>query len=200
MVSKFIFFFELVYLKFLHAWSLLWLKYIQLKFPLLKIEGKIQVMGIPVFEIHGNAVIKQGNSFVSLTRFNPVGLTKRCNIYVGKKGQLLINATNGFSGVSIVCWDRITIGSGCGFGGNVSMWDTDFHGIIHTDRVNMEAVKTAPIIIGNNVWVGANCMILKGVEIGDRSVIGAGSLVNKKIPAGEIWAGNPIKFIRKVQP
>ena len=179
--------------------SIFWVHYIQLKYPSLKIEDKVNFCGIPLFEIKGSAIIKSSNTFVSMTRFNPVGLTKRCNIYVGENGSLTIGSSNGFSGVTIVCWKSITIGSGCGFGGNVSIWDTDFHGIKYSDRINMKAIKVGSIKIGNDVWIGANCMVLKGVEIGDRSVIGAGSVVNKNIPSDEIWAGNPAKFIKRIE-
>ena len=52
--------------------------------------------------------------------------------------------------------------------------------------------------IENNVFIGANSMILKGVKIGDRSIIGAGSVVTKNVPSDQIWAGNPAKFIREI--
>ena len=55
-----------------------------------------------------------------------------------------------------------------------------------------------PITIGNNVWIGANVVVLAGVTIGDDTVIGAGSVVNKDIPSGVIAAGNPCKVIRKI--
>ena len=55
-----------------------------------------------------------------------------------------------------------------------------------------------PITIGNNVWIGANVAVLAGVTIGDDTVIGAGSVVNKDIPSGVIAAGNPCKVIRKI--
>ena len=59
-------------------------------------------------------------------------------------------------------------------------------------------VQCAPIVIENDVWIGANCIVLKGVTIGARSVIGAGSLVTKSIPADCIAAGNPCKVIRRL--
>lgn len=55
-----------------------------------------------------------------------------------------------------------------------------------------------PITVGNNVWIGGNVVVLAGVTIGDNSVIGAGSVVNKDIPAGVIAAGNPCKVVRKI--
>ena len=52
------------------------------------------------------------------------------------------------------------------------------------------------VIIGDNVWVGANCCLLPGCKIGDNSIVGAGSVVSKEIPPNEIWAGVPAKIIR----
>lgn len=58
--------------------------------------------------------------------------------------------------------------------------------------------KGKEIVIGNNVWIGSGSVVLPGVKIGDNSVIGALSLVNKDIPSEEIWGGAPAKFIRKI--
>lgn len=57
---------------------------------------------------------------------------------------------------------------------------------------------TSPVVIKDGAFIGAHCIILKGVTIGENSIVGAGSVVTKSIPDGEIWAGNPVKFIRRV--
>jgi acetyltransferase-like isoleucine patch superfamily enzyme len=57
----------------------------------------------------------------------------------------------------------------------------------------------APIIIGNNVWIGSNSTILPGVVIGDNSIIGAGSVVTKNVPSNVIVAGVPAKVIKKIE-
>lgn len=56
-----------------------------------------------------------------------------------------------------------------------------------------------PVVIKNGVFIGANSIILKGVTIGEKAIVGAGSVVTRSIPDGEIWAGNPAKFIRKIK-
>lgn len=56
-----------------------------------------------------------------------------------------------------------------------------------------------PVVIGNNVWIGMNACILPGVSIGDNSIVGSGSVVTKNIPANEIWAGNPARFLKKME-
>ncbi|MCH4017747.1 MAG: hypothetical protein LKE74_04740 [Prevotella sp.] len=68
----------------------------------------------------------------------------------------------------------------------------------HDDRISEEPIlfKKQPIVIGNDVWLGANCLILKGVTIGARTIIGAGSVVTKDIPADCIAAGNPCEVIK----
>lgn len=70
------------------------------------------------------------------------------------------------------------------------------HGIHPDDR--MEYVTAKPINIGKKVWIGANCVILPGVSIGDGSIIGAGSVVTKDIPENVIAVGNPCKVLREI--
>lgn len=137
--------------------------------------------------------------FNSSITSNFVGLTKPCTIGIQKGAQLIIGDYSGFSGVSIFCSKYIKIGNHVNFGGNVSVWDTDFHPLCFEDRRshNINKINSASITIEDDVFIGAYSIILKGVTIGARSIIGAGSVVTKNIPADEIWAGNPAKFIRK---
>jgi len=139
-------------------------------------------------------------SFNSTFYSNPMGLNKCCSIFVEKNGRLTIDNNSGFSGVSIYCANQISIGRNLFCGGNVSIWDTDFHPLKSEDRIEnrLDQIKTKPITIGNEVFIGANSIILKGVSIGDCSIIGAGSVVTKAVPANEIWAGNPAVFIKNI--
>ena len=66
-------------------------------------------------------------------------------------------------------------------------------------RSSNEGTKSAPVVIEDDVWVGAHCIILKGVTIGARSIIGAGSVVTKSIPADCVAAGNPCKVIKNLK-
>jgi maltose O-acetyltransferase len=88
----------------------------------------------------------------------------------------------------------VTIGSRTMFGPNVQVY-TATHPINHKERASgVEYAK--PITIGDDVWIGGSAVICPGVKIGDRSVIGAGSVVTKDIPADVFAAGNPCKVIR----
>lgn len=90
----------------------------------------------------------------------------------------------------------ITIGSNCLIGYNFHVYDTDFHGI-HPDMRNMPS-PAQPVTIGENVFIGSNVMILKGVTIGSNCTIAAGSIVTKSFPENVIIAGNPAKIIKEV--
>ena len=91
---------------------------------------------------------------------------------------------------------QVTIGSRTMFGPNVQIY-TATHPMNYKERTSgVEYAK--PIIIGADVWIGGNAVICPGVEIGDRTVIGAGSVVTKNIPADVFAAGNPCKVIRSL--
>lgn len=92
----------------------------------------------------------------------------------------------------------VTIGSRTLFGPNVQIY-TATHPMNHEERASgLEYAK--PIHIGEDVWVGGSAVICPGVSIGDRSVIGAGSVVTKDIPADVFAAGNPCRVIRSIPP
>ncbi|NEM98097.1 sugar O-acetyltransferase [Pontibacter burrus] len=91
----------------------------------------------------------------------------------------------------------VTIGSRTLFGPNVQIY-TATHPLNYKERATgLESAK--PITIGEDVWVGGSVVICPGVTIGDRTVIGAGSVVTKDIPADVFAAGNPCKVIRELE-
>lgn len=113
----------------------------------------------------------------------------------------------GMSSTCIWIRERLTIGNHVNIGGNCMILDTDTHQIDYLARRGEKAadstdltttIQSAPTTIEDDVWIGANCQILKGVTIGARSVIGAGSVVTKSIPADCIAAGNPCRVIRRI--
>lgn len=88
------------------------------------------------------------------------------------------------------------------FGNNVFVapnccFSTAGHPIDVTQR-NLGLEFAYPIIVGNNVWIGANTTVLPGVTIGDNSIIGAGSVVTKNIPSNVIAVGNPCRILRNI--
>ena len=112
--------------------------------------------------------------------------------------QIHIGNHNAFSNnVSLVAIGKISLGNGCLIGDQVTIFDSDAHEINPLTRTrSVGPVK--PVIIGNNVWLGSRVMVLKGVTIGDNSVIAAMSVVTKPVPANCVAAGNPAKIIRSI--
>ncbi|WP_192022375.1 acyltransferase [Shewanella sp. WPAGA9] len=99
--------------------------------------------------------------------------------------------------ISIIACSEISIGMNCQIGDQVAIYDCDFHEI-NPDTRNDSAGEVDSVKIGNNVWLGSRVMILKGVSIGDNSVVAAGSIVTKSIPSNCLSAGSPAKVIRKI--
>lgn len=100
-------------------------------------------------------------------------------------------------GVRISAAKSIRIGDNCMFAANVTISDSDWHGIYNRIRPFR---CTKPVIIENNVWLGERVIVNKGVTIGENSVVGAGSVVTKNIPANSVAAGNPARIIKTINP
>lgn len=163
------------------------------QFP--KINGKIFIRN------YGNIFLGNDVIFNSSSGANPIGGDTRMTIVVENSATLKIGNGTGISNSAIICHDRIIIGDDVKIGGSVKIYDTDFHSLDPRKRNTREKdiPNTKPVTIGNSVFIGAHSIILKGVTLGNNSIVGAGSVVTKSVPAGEIWAGNPAKFIKNVE-
>ena len=129
---------------------------------------------------------------------NPVGGVRTALVSIGN-GTIEIGANTGMSNTGIFAFERVRIGEDVYIGAGCNIYDSNFHSVYHEDRKNGDTgVKTAPVVIGNRVFIGAHSLILKGVTVGNNSVIAAGSVVVKNIPEKEIWGGNPAKFLCKL--
>jgi len=99
--------------------------------------------------------------------------------------------------VSIIAVKSIIIGERCLIGDQTAIYDCDFHEIDPKQRT-AGVGSIEPVTIGNNVWIGSRVLILRGVTIGDNSVIAAGSIVTRSIPPNSLAAGVPAKVIRSL--
>ena len=194
-------------MKYLHPHyiNLVWLKitrplynflgYFRARYWGVKIGGNCHFNGMPVFRTLPKSEIKIGRhcTFNSSTTSNLIGVQTPCMLSTLKRGaSIKIGDNCGFSGTVIWCSNSITLGDNVRCGANTLIYDTDGH----TDdpRAGMEK----PIVIGNNVWLGYGVKVMKGVTIGENSLIGAGSIVTKDIPANVVAAGVPCKVIRNI--
>ena len=144
--------------------------------------------------------IKLGNNvrINSCRKSNPIGGDDKTILFAKGKGKIRIDDGCGLSNNTLFACESIMIGKNVLIGGGTKIYDTDFHWIELSRRLNELGGATKPVIIKDGAFIGAHCIILKGVTIGEESIVGAGSVVTKDIPNGEIWAGNPAKYIRKV--
>ena len=146
--------------------------------------GEIEVDGDPP-RFAGNGTIEIGDG----ARFR-----RRPSLYVEDGGHMVIGARAFLnSGASIYCCREVVIGPDCLIGDQSAVFDSQFH---QTDE-GSEPVR-APVRMGRNVWIGYRAIILPGVEIGDHSIVGAGSVVAKDIPDRVVAAGNPARVIREL--
>jgi acetyltransferase-like isoleucine patch superfamily enzyme len=142
----------------------------------IKIADRVSVQGRPP-HIAGKGSIELG----SLVSFR--GFGSRSWFHVLGSAKLTI----GFRSF-------INSGRNCLIGDCVIIQDSNYHEIDEG-----AGVKTRAVVIGDNVWIGRNAIILPGVEIGDHSVVGAGSVVTRSVPARSLVAGNPARIIREIE-
>lgn len=166
-------------------------------------HSSFRTSGIPYVMVARGGRFTIGENFAMNNgiKGNPIGCYERCTFFVDRNAVLTIGDNVGMSQAALICHRSITIGNNVKIGGGVCIYDTDFHSLDPVIRCSKEDLKhrtEKPVVIGNNVFIGAKSIILKGVTIGENSIIGAGSVVAKSVPANQIWAGNPAKFIRNI--
>lgn len=156
------------------------------------------IKGMPFIVNNGELLISEGVNLNSRFSANPIGGQGKLSIYVENGAFFSIGTNSGISNSSFYCKKKIEIGKDVLIGGSCKFYDTDFHSLNINKRIATidDDIKSKSIKICDGVFIGAHSIILKGVIIGENSIIGAGSVVTKSIPANQIWAGNPIKFVR----
>jgi len=145
----------------------------------------------------GNGCHITGGRFV-----NRIGRNLASSLSAAKGATLTIGDGCGISSTCIWARKSIVIGKNVNIGADCTILDHDAHSLYalhrHSYSADVAHISAAPVVIGDDVLLGTKTIVLKGVTIGARSVVGAGSVVTCDIPADEIWAGNPAKFIRKI--
>ena len=143
---------------------------------------------------------------------NHVSCYAGCSFAVGENGTCSIGDFTLMNGALVMAEERIEIGSHCLISWNVGIADSDFHPLepaqrivdAHAlapflkDRPARPKLRAVPVIICDNVWIGMNATILKGVTIGENSVVAAGAVVTKSVPANVVVAGNPAQLVRNL--
>ncbi len=160
-----------------------------------------RLYGVPILMRHRGSQISIGSRLQlrSTVRSNPLGPNHPVILCTWAAGaQLRIGADFGMTGGSICAAGTVEIGDRVTVGANTVIADTDFHPIRASDRrVAPQVGRVEPIRIEDDVFIGMNCLILKGVTLGAGCVVGAGSVVTKSVPSGAVVAGNPAQTLRR---
>jgi acetyltransferase-like isoleucine patch superfamily enzyme len=182
--------------------TVVWLKF---KFNNVKVGKGLKSFGIPLVDVWIGSSFSIGDNFMMNNGkyFNAIGRQQSCCFVVQQNGVLKIGNNVGVSDTAIVCHKSITIADNVTIGGNVVIYDTDFHSLNKEHRkdlsVDIQYTRCVPVIIEKDAFIGAHSTILKGVTIGEGAIVGACSVITKSIPKYEIWAGNPARFIKNIE-
>lgn len=165
------------------------------------INGKVIIKGKILIKNYGNGKIVLSNN-VTLNSNNKkyfINMHSPMKLFTNKNGIIKIGENSRLHGTCIHAYERIEIGKNCLIAANCQIFDTNRHELLFDAPEQRLQVsdKTKPILIKDNVWLGANVIVLPGVIIGEGSVIAAGSVVNKDVEPFTLNGGNPIKEIYK---
>ena len=159
--------------------------------------------GLPKFFKSKNGKIYLGKRVRLNSNYssNLAGTWHPCSISAIGNGIIRIGNNTGISSSVIIAEDNIEIGDNVMIGVGCTICDTDFHPINYKKRIIPRTRgKKAKITIEDNVFIGMHSIVLKGVTIGTRTVVAAGSIVTKSLPPDVIAGGCPARVIRKINP
>lgn len=194
-MDKMVYYFDIL-LSLINEKSCNLIMMIRCKIRGINIKAGYKFYGLTTFKKYLNSEINIGMNcrFRSYATSNLIGINRPCIISTNmKNAEICIGDNCGFSGTVIGCFKKITLGDNVRCGANTLITDSDWH--LDDSRVG----GPQSVYIHDNVWLGVNTVVLKGVTIGKNSVIGANSLVTKDIPENVIAAGNPCKVLSRLK-
>jgi len=150
---------------------------------------RVRLRGRPRINNSGHLIVHDRVQLVSTTATLELATAPTATLEIGS--QTFINY-----GTSVSASERVTIGSHCFIGTFVLIMDNDFHRLEPERRT--ERPDSKPVVIGDNVWLGASVIVIPGVTIGHGCAIGAGSVVTRNIPPRSLAVGSPARVIREL--
>jgi acetyltransferase-like isoleucine patch superfamily enzyme len=177
----------------------------QMKRSGLTVPKSAKFLGRPIISIFPGSKVVIGEHVLAISKpeLTALGVSRPVILRTLNANALIhIGSDSGLSGVTVCSVKSVVIGQGCLLGADVMICDTDFHPVHENNRRHKpipEAQESDGIEIGNDVFIGARAVILKGSKIGDGSVIGAGSVVASKVPPNSIFVGNPARSVGSIE-
>lgn len=169
----------------------------------INIGKHMKLIGWPFLFRYPKAQIHIGDSCSINSSFfaNLIGLYQRTIMVARCEGIIEIGDCVGISGSTLYAREKIAIGNHVTIGANTKIFDNDFHHLSAEARRmggGERQLVTKPVVIGDDVFIGCNCIILKGTTIGNGCVIGAGSVVHGEFPDCCVIAGNPARIVKEI--
>lgn len=166
----------------------------------LMIENPYKVWGNMRILIYGSGTIRIGKNFhsVSARKRSFITLFSPCHLTVADQGEIFLGEHVGLNGTTIFARRKVTIGNNTMIAPNVIIMDHNGHTSWPASERWSSSDTPLEIKIGNDCWIGMNCIILKGVTVGDGSIIAAGSVVINDVEPACLYAGNPAKKIKSL--
>lgn len=168
----------------------------------LVVDGRLRVVGFPIIKNRGKILLGSGVDLRSTSSSTAMGVVTPVILNAMTPDSVIqIGNSVGMSGVVICAKDCVSIGDRVLMGSGAIICDTDFHSTdakVRGTDADLDSAASAPVTIGDDCFIGARSMILKGVQVGERAIVGAGAVVTKNVPEGAIVAGNPAKVIGSV--
>lgn len=170
-----------------------------IKFILLKLfsMGKIKTNGIRNYIGAGSKIVVKNKSKIEFGA--KTWISDYCALVSTGKGLVIGENCYFNSNVRIFSMDQISIGDNCLFGPNIVIVDHNHKYDDVEQYICKQGYKTAPVVIGNNIWFGANTVITKGVTISDNIVVGAGSVITRDLLTPGVYVGNPAIKIKELR-
>lgn len=169
-----------------------------IRFNIIKIltYKKMRIKGLKGHIGYGSKIIAKNRSNINIG--DKIWISDYCAVVSTGKGITIGNNCYFNSNVRIFSIDSITIGDNCLFGPNIVIIDHDHNHEKAEQPFCKQGYTSEEIKIGNNVWIGANCVIGKGIKIVDNVVVGAGSIISKSLLQEGVYVGAPAKKIKEL--
>lgn len=162
----------------------------------------IKVYGIPRIENKGEIILGNRMRLISAKcGYNSGNLTGGVFLRTSSSGKIITGDEVYLNGTAIISEEEVSLGSRIMIGANTVIMDTNSHNVPFKNRLRRwDKIVRKSVRIEDDVWIGANCFILKGVTVGKGSIVGAGSVVNNDVKPYSIYAGNPAVFVKSIEP
>jgi len=164
----------------------------------------LKIYSAPLVVRHFNSSIVLGDdvTIINNSMENPAGIAHKTVLAAAADGaRLMIGNNVGISGAVIYARREIIIKNNVNIGAGARIYDTDFHPIDrYKRRINdQDSIPCAPVLIEDDVWIGAYSFILKGVTIGEGAIVAAGSVVVRNVPPNTLVGGSPAKVLKTLK-